>query len=61
MKSVFDSSFEYTPSSQTDVRETFARIRREQQAQSRQEEQVQIRPAAPVTKLVLRRPASSAR
>jgi hypothetical protein len=55
VKSVLDSSFEYTPSSQTDVRKTFERIRREQQAKIRQEQQTQM--AAPVTKLLLRRPA----
>lgn len=31
MKSILDRSFRYTPSFETDVRETFARIRREQQ------------------------------
>jgi hypothetical protein len=30
MKSVFDSSFKYTPSFATDVRKTFERVRREQ-------------------------------
>jgi hypothetical protein len=29
MKSILDRSFRYTPSSHTDVRKTFARIRRE--------------------------------
>jgi hypothetical protein len=38
MKSVFDSSFKYRPSFDTDVRETFSRIRREQQAQIRREQ-----------------------
>ena len=28
MKSVFDSSFKYTPSFETDVRKTFQRVRR---------------------------------
>jgi len=32
MKSVFDASFQYKPSFETDVRKTFERIRREQQA-----------------------------
>ena len=32
MKSVFDASFRYKPSFETDVRKTFDRIRREQQA-----------------------------
>jgi hypothetical protein len=30
MKSVFDASFKYTPSCDTDVRKTFERVRREQ-------------------------------
>lgn len=30
MKSILDRSFRYTPSFETDVGETFARIRREQ-------------------------------
>jgi hypothetical protein len=33
MKSILDSSFTYTPSSQTDLRKTFDRIRRQQQAE----------------------------
>jgi hypothetical protein len=37
MKSILDSSFKYTPSTHTDVRETFCRIRRE-----RAEEQAEI-------------------
>ena len=58
MKSILDSSFKYTPSSQTDVRKTFARVRLEQQAQiGHEEEHAQIRRAAPVSKLIVRRPA----
>jgi hypothetical protein len=30
MKSILDQSFRYTPSIETDIRKTFARIRREQ-------------------------------
>lgn len=30
MKSILDNSFRYTPSAQTDVSKTFARLRREQ-------------------------------
>lgn len=29
MKSILDKSFKYTPSSSTDIRKTFARVRRE--------------------------------
>ena len=39
MKSILDPTFRYTPSVQTDVRKTFARIRRELRAQ-------EARPAA---------------
>jgi hypothetical protein len=42
MKSILDSSFKYTPSSNTDVRETFRRIRREQEARMRAQEQAEI-------------------
>jgi hypothetical protein len=42
MKSILDSSFRYTPSTHTDVRETFCRIRREQEAQLQAKEQVEI-------------------
>ena len=41
MKSIFDSSFEYTPSYETDLRKTFARIRREQQAHTQEVQQTQ--------------------
>jgi hypothetical protein len=34
MKTVFDASFKYTSSLQTDVRKTFDRIRREQRAKN---------------------------
>ena len=58
MKSILDSSFKYTPSSQTDVRETFDRIRRERQAQiGAEEEHAQIRREAAVTNPIVRRPA----
>lgn len=35
MKHILDSSFRYKPSFDTDVRKTFERIRRQQQAQAR--------------------------
>lgn len=41
MKSIFDSSFTYRPSFDTNVRETIRRVRREQQAQIRGGEQVE--------------------
>ena len=53
MKSVLDSSFRYTPSTETDVRKTFERIRRERRAESQEGRQTQVPAAAPVTKLVV--------
>ena len=35
MKSLLDPTFRYVPSSQTDIRKTFARIRREARAEER--------------------------
>ncbi len=35
MKTIFDASFRYTPSFETDVRKTFERLRRERLAQER--------------------------
>jgi hypothetical protein len=35
MKSIFDPSFRYTPSYETNVRKTFERIRREQSGNTR--------------------------
>lgn len=32
MKSILDPTFHYVPAAQTDLRKTFARVRREQQA-----------------------------
>jgi len=34
MKSILDPAFRYTPSASTDIRKTFARIRREQRRQA---------------------------
>lgn len=60
MKSIFDSSFKYTPSFETDVQKTFDRIRRELQTQVRQEDQARNRPSAAVTKIVGSAPARPA-
>jgi len=35
MKSLLDPTFRYVPSTQTDIRKTFARIRREARAEER--------------------------
>ena len=34
MKSILDPAFRYTPSTSTDIRKTFARVRREQRRQA---------------------------
>lgn len=34
MKSILDRTFDYTPAAATDLKKTFARIRREQRAQN---------------------------
>jgi hypothetical protein len=61
MKSVFDSSFKYTPSFKTDVRKTFDRIRLEQQTQiGSEDEHAQIHRVAAGTKLIVHRPAQPA-
>jgi hypothetical protein len=39
VKSIFDPSFQYTKSVDTDLRKTFARVRREQRRQQRVGEQ----------------------
>lgn len=39
MKSILDRSFQYTPSAQTDIRKTFARIRRERLAEQKRNQQ----------------------
>jgi hypothetical protein len=41
MKSILDPSFRYTPSVRTDIRKTFARIRRELGARERTEAAVE--------------------
>lgn len=38
MKSILDKSFRYTPSAATDVRKTWAKARREQEAAKREAE-----------------------
>lgn len=49
MKSVFDRSFHYTPAVQTDIRKTFARIRREIREKERVREMAETETLAKVS------------
>jgi hypothetical protein len=57
MKSILDRSFQYTPSAQTDLKKTFARIRREQRAQDAANDRAAAEASLKVATL---RPAASA-
>lgn len=48
MKSVFDRSFHYVPSVQTDIRKTFRRVRAEQREQERLREAAEAESKAKV-------------
>ena len=50
MKHILDSAFQYRPSFDTDVRKTFEKVRRQQQAHERE----QRRPNAEITVKVLK-------
>lgn len=45
MKRILDSDFRYRPSFDTDVRKTFEKLRRQQQARDRQAKEMQNEPA----------------
>jgi hypothetical protein len=49
MKSVLDPTFRYTPSTHTDLRKTFARLKREARAQAAEREQ----PRPPVNNIAV--------
>lgn len=53
VKSVFDSSFKYTPSFDTDIRKTFERVRREQRQARRRLPEIQSQPETKVEVLKL--------
>lgn len=53
VKSVFDSSFKYTPSFDTDIRKTFERVRREQRQARRRLPEIQGQPETKVEVLKL--------
>jgi len=57
MKSILDRSFQYTPSAQTDLKKTFARIRREQRAQDAANDRAAAEASLKIAQL---RPATTA-
>ncbi len=59
MKSVFDRSFHYTPSVQTDIRKTFARIRYEQREVQRLHEAAEAEAKSKVTPIKSARKAAA--
>jgi len=61
MKSILDPTFRYTPSVQTDLRKTFARIRREQRAAERGGATVEEESLSNVLPILQRRQAAPAR
>jgi hypothetical protein len=52
MKSIFDPSFRYTSSFNTDLHETFARIRREQRHEAERAVHATMGPMAKVSSIV---------
>jgi hypothetical protein len=48
MLSILDSRFKYVPSTATDIRKTFARVRREQEKARREAQRGRLREAMPV-------------
>ena len=58
MKSILDPSFQYTPSIETDVRKTFARIRRELKARSQAKASVEAQTLVRALSLNTRRRAT---
>ena len=55
MKSILDRSFRYTPSVETDLRKTFARIRRKQREADTAQEHEALDPATNVLSLDLKK------
>ena len=55
MKSILDSGFRYTNSVETDVRKTFARVRREIEAQKKRDAEREAKQQANVSGIVLAR------
>jgi len=61
MKSILDPSFHYTPSVETDIRKTFARIRREQRDRERARAKAETEAAKKVLRIDQRLQEVSAR
>ena len=60
MKSILDRSFRYTPSVETDLRKTFARIRRRQKEEDSAQTQDSIEASPNVLSLDLKKLGSAA-
>ena len=58
MKSILDPTFNYTPSASTDLRKTFARVRREMRKQARVEAEATAK-VSPIFERVAQRAAGS--
>ena len=59
MKSVFDRSFHYTPAVQTDIRKTFAKVRREIREQERAREMAEAETMAKISTITPARKTAS--
>jgi hypothetical protein len=59
MKSILDPTFQYTPSLETDVRKTFARIRRELKARSQAKASKEAQTVVHTLSLTLRQRATA--
>jgi len=60
MKSILDPTFNYTPSASTDLRKTFARVRREMRKTARAEAEASAK-VSPIFERQLRAAASRSR
>jgi len=52
MNSILDRSFRYTNAASTNIAKTFARVRREQEAARKAQEQAEVEATKKVTKMV---------
>jgi len=60
MKSILDPSFQYTPSVNTDLKKTFARVRREQRRRAQEVAQSDAEVSKKVSPIIRHRQVASA-